>query len=102
NGAPATFEFVQPTYPGDPNGQNDTDPLAHEAGLEASVSAGNPLPPACAPNSEEEVTTGEGEASIGEQCPANKLVVKPSAPIAAGEAFEVEVKYSGSPGVHSD
>ena len=32
NGRPATFTFVQPTYPGDPNGQNDPDPRAHEAG----------------------------------------------------------------------
>jgi hypothetical protein len=103
NGAPATFEFVQPTYPGDPNGQNDPDPLAHEAGLEAPVSAENPLPPACTPNSvEEEETTGEGEALAGEQCPANKLVITPAAPIAAGEAFEVEVRYSGRPGVHTD
>ena len=31
NGRPAAFAFVQPTYPGDPNGQNDPDPLAHEA-----------------------------------------------------------------------
>ena len=29
NGQPATFKFVQPTYPGDPNGQDDPDPLAH-------------------------------------------------------------------------
>ena len=26
NGHPARFHFVQPTYPGDPNGQNDPDP----------------------------------------------------------------------------
>ena len=32
NGQPASFTFVQPTYPGDPNGQNDPDPRAHEAG----------------------------------------------------------------------
>src|SRR5215475_6811168 len=31
NGAPATFTFEQPTYPGDPNGQDDPSPLAHEA-----------------------------------------------------------------------
>src|SRR3954470_8498712 len=31
NGQPATFKFVQPTYPGDPNGQDDPDPLAHGA-----------------------------------------------------------------------
>ena len=29
NGRPAAFKFVQPTYPGDPNGQNDPDPRAH-------------------------------------------------------------------------
>ena len=33
NGQPASFEFVQPTYPGDPNGQNDPDP-ARARGLE--------------------------------------------------------------------
>src|SRR5207247_679204 len=30
NGVPAPFRFVQPTYPGDPNGQDDPDPQAHE------------------------------------------------------------------------
>ncbi len=103
NGAPASFEFVQPTYPGDPAGQNDPDPLAHEAALEAPVGGGNPLPPACTPNSVKgEATVGEGEAATGEQCPANKLVITPAQPIAAGEAFEVEVEYSGRPGVHTD
>jgi hypothetical protein len=102
NGVPATFKFVQPTYPGDPNGQNDPNPAAHEAGLERQVSAANPLPPACAPNLEEGPATEEGEAAIGEQCPANKLVVTPSQPIGQGEAFNVEVKYSGTPGVHTD
>jgi len=102
NGVPATFEFVQPTYPGDPNGQDDPDPAAHEAGLEREVSEANPLPPACAPNREEGPSTEEGEAAIGEQCPANKLVITPAQPIADGEAFSVEVKYSGHPGVHTD
>src|SRR5258708_1983834 len=31
NGQPALFTFVQPTYPGDPNGPNDPDPAAHAA-----------------------------------------------------------------------
>src|SRR5581483_1067808 len=31
NGHPARFTFVQPTYPGDPHGQNDPNPAAHEA-----------------------------------------------------------------------
>ncbi len=102
NGVPASFKFVQPTYPGDPDGQNDPNPLAHEAGLEREVSEANPLPPACAPNREEGPSTEEGEAAIGEQCPANKLVVTPAQPIADGEAFNVEVRYSGTPGVHTD
>src|SRR5689334_22666077 len=51
NGAPASFTFAQPTYPGDPNGQNDPDPRAHEAGELAPVGGpeGNPFPPACTP-----------------------------------------------------
>ena len=102
NGVPATFEFVQPTYPGDPNGQNDPNPAAHEAGLEREVSKANPLPPACAPNLGKGPATEEGEAAIGEGCPANKLVVTPAQPIANGEAFNVEVRYSGTPGVHTD
>jgi hypothetical protein len=102
NGVPATFEFVQPTYPGDPNGQDDPNPLAHEAGLERQVSETNPLPPACAPNLEEGGTPEEGAAAIGEGCPANKLVITPAQPIPAGAGFSVEVKYSGTPGVHTD
>lgn len=31
DGRPAHFSFVQPTYPGDPNGPRDPDPRAHEA-----------------------------------------------------------------------
>ena len=100
NGVPATFEFVQPTYPGDPNGQDDPNPAAHEAGLEREVSKTNPLPPACAPNSSK-AGTEEGEAAR-RRCPANKMVITPARPIANGEAFGVEVKYSGTPGVHTD
>src|SRR3954454_14091081 len=49
NGQPATFEFKPPTYPGDPNGQDDPDPLAHRSGLVSPISADNPNPPACTP-----------------------------------------------------
>ena len=51
NGAPAKFTFVQPTYAGDPNGQNDPSPAAHEASQNNPVGgpSNNPLPPACAP-----------------------------------------------------
>ena len=70
NGQPATFTFKQPTYPGDPNGQDDPDPLAHAASNSNPVSATNPNPPACAP-------IGTGAALQGVQCPANKLVITP-------------------------
>src|SRR6266550_938051 len=51
NGRPAAFRFVQPTYPGDPNGQDDPDPLAHQASQVTPVGGpdNNPLPPACTP-----------------------------------------------------
>jgi hypothetical protein len=51
NGHPARFRFVQPTYPGDPHGQNDPDPASHEASQTTPVGGpdSNPLPPACSP-----------------------------------------------------
>ncbi len=51
NGQPATFTFVQPTYPGDPKGQADPNPAAHEASQANPVGGPhhNPLPPACTP-----------------------------------------------------
>jgi hypothetical protein len=103
NGQPAAFRFVQPTYPGDPNGWNDPDPAAHEAGQLNPVGgpAGNPLPPACSP----ELLNPDPSLQFsldGTQCPANKLVITPSTPIANGSTFTVEVDYTGHPGVHND
>jgi hypothetical protein len=49
DGAPATFDFRQPTYPGNPNGPDDPDPLAHAISNQNPVSATNPNPPACSP-----------------------------------------------------
>src|SRR3954449_3314394 len=95
NGSPATFRFVQPTYPGDPNGQDDPNPAAHAASTVNPVSATNPNPPACSPQS-------TSAAQVGTQCPATKLVVTPSAPIPSGTTFIVTVNYSGRPGVHVD
>jgi peptidase M1-like protein len=102
NGAPATFAFVQPTYPGDPNGQNDPDPRAHEASQNNPVGGpgNNPLPPACAP---ELPNTSAGADSLdGSPCPANKLVITPQAPVKDGSVFTVVVNYTGQPGVHND
>jgi hypothetical protein len=95
NGEPATFTFIQPTYPGDPNGQNDPDPAAHAISQTNPVSATNPNPPACSPNT-------SGSTQAGQQCPANKLVVTPSIPIPSGATFTVTVNYTGRPGVHND
>jgi hypothetical protein len=102
NGQPASFSFVQPTYPGDPNGQNDPDPSAHEASQIDPVGGpqGNPLPPACTP---ELMTIKASPDSLdGTQCPANKLVITPSSPIPSGATFVVSVAYTGRPGVHND
>jgi Peptidase family M1 domain len=103
NGRRAAFRFVQPTYPGDPKGQDDPNPLAHEASQVNPVGGPghNPLPPACSP----ELTStnpAKKNSKSGTQCPANKLVITPSAPLAAGRAFQVTVAYTGRPGVHND
>src|SRR4051812_25598676 len=95
NGAPATFAFVQPTYPGDPNGQNDPDPAAHAVSNANPVSATNPNPPACSPQV-------NNTTQNGTQCPSNKLVVTPSAPIPNGTTVTVTIDYTGRPGVHVD
>ena len=95
NGVPAAFTFVQPTYPGDPNGQDDPDPLAHAVSNVNPVSATNPNPPACSPQ------VGNNTQN-GTQCPANKLVITPAAPIADGATFTVRIAYTGRPGVHVD
>jgi Peptidase family M1 domain len=95
NGQPATFTFKQPTYPGDPNGQDDADPLAHAVSNANPVSATNPNPPACSPQV-------SNSTQNGTQCPANKLVITPATPIPAGTTFTVTVNYTGRPGVHTD
>jgi Peptidase family M1 domain len=99
-GARAAYKFVQPTYPGDPNGQDDPDPRAHEAGQVVPVGGkdNNPLPPACTP----EVTGKDVNAQNGDPCPANKLVITPPANIKSGTLFQVTVFYTGRPGVHTD
>jgi hypothetical protein len=102
NGRRAAFRFVQPTYPGDPHGQNDPNPAAHEASQTNPVGGPhhNPLPPACSP---ELASTSSGPNSLnGTQCPANKLVITPATPIADGSRFTVTVSYAGRPGVHND
>jgi hypothetical protein len=102
DGRRARFEFVQPTYPGDPHGQNDPDPRAHEASQTNPVGGpgNNPLPPACSP---ELMSTDIPSDSLdGTQCPANKLVITPARPIRRGMPFIVRVAYTGRPGVHND
>ncbi len=102
NGRPARFGFVQPTYPGDPNGPDDPAPAAHEASQTNPVGGpgNNPLPPACSP--ELPATNAAADSLDGTQCPANKLVITPPAPIPNGATFTVTVRYTGRPGVHND
>jgi hypothetical protein len=102
NGHPAAFTFVQPTYPGDPHGQDDPNPAAHEASQTNPVGGPkhNPLPPACSP--ELPGTRTPPDSLDGTQCPANKLVITPAAPIPSGSLFAVTVNYTGRPGVHND
>jgi hypothetical protein len=102
NGHAAAFTFVQPTYPGDPNGQNDPNPQAHEASQNNPVGGpeNNPLPPACSP--ELPNTDATANSMNGTQCPANKLVITPKTPIRDGSVFTVTVSYTGRPGVHND
>jgi hypothetical protein len=103
NGRTAGFTFVQPTYPGDPHGQNDPNPLAHQASQTNPVGGpnNNPLPPACSP---ELMSTSPAKRNSlnGTPCPANKLVITAPTPIAAGTTFTVSVSYTGRPGVHND
>jgi Peptidase family M1 domain len=100
NGKPATFTFARPTYPGDPNGQDDPNPAAHEASQTNPVGGPhhNRLPPACTP----EVLTSNVNSLNGTQCPANKLVITPAKPIKDGSLFTVTVGYTGKPGLHND
>jgi hypothetical protein len=102
NGQPATFAFVQPTYPGDPKGQDDPNPLAHEASESNPVGGPhhNPLPPACTP--ELRSFDSPVHSLDGTECPANKLVITPPKPLRNGSMFRVTVNYTGRPGLHND
>src|SRR5262249_36402793 len=103
NGRRAAYRFVQPTYPGDPHGQNDPDPRAHEAS-QLNPAGGpdhNPLPPACTPELTS-TSAADQNARNGTQCPADKLVITPGEPIRDRAVFSVTVAYTGRPGVHND
>jgi hypothetical protein len=101
NGRSASFHFVRPTYPGDPRGQNDHRPRAHQASQTDPVGGPqhNPLPPACSPEVGSSMST---TALDGTLCPANKLVITPRHPLQRGAVFTVTVSYVGRPGLHND
>jgi hypothetical protein len=103
NGKAAAFTFAQPTYPGDPHGQNDPNPAAHEASQTDPVGGPqhNPLPPACSPELSS-TNPAKKDSLDGSQCPANKLVITPAQPVGNGSVFVVNVSYTGRPGVHND
>jgi aminopeptidase N len=102
DGRPASYRFAQPAYPGDPNGPDDPDPLAHQASQVTPVGGPdhNPLPPACSPQLSPDAD--DADAQDGEPCPANKLVITPAHPIRNGAVFQISVAYTGRPGVHLD
>ena len=97
NGQPADFRFVRPTYPGDPNGPDDPDPRAHQAGQNAVVGGPdhNPLPPACSP--ELPPDAAGDDAADGTQCPANKLVITPAAISRPGPSSSSRSPTPGAP-----
>jgi Peptidase family M1 domain len=103
NGQPASYSFVQPTYPGDPAGPNDPNPAAHEASQSNPVGGpqDNSLPPSCSPELES-TSPADANSLDGTQCPANKLVITPTKPIKNGSKFTVSVRYTGRPGIHHD
>ncbi|MCL2581926.1 MAG: hypothetical protein FWE35_05660 [Streptosporangiales bacterium] len=116
DGAPASYRFAQPTYPGDPRGPDDPDPRAHETSQHDPVGGPhhNPLPPACSPELtraplpaapnyrlHQQLSAYE-ESRNGTQCPADKLVITPRTPIPGGRRFTITVAYTGTPGVHYD
>ena len=92
DGVPATFRHAQPSYPGNPNGPDDPDPLAHRASNTNPVSATNPNPPACAP-------AGNNANQQNVPCGETKLVITPAQPIPSGTTFKVKVNYIGQPGI---
>jgi hypothetical protein len=116
DGAPASFRFARPAYPGDPRGPDDADPRAHEASQHNPVGGPgkNPLPPACSPeltrqpkraapgDKRRRRVSAYEESQDGSQCPADKLVIVPQAPIPDGHRFTITVSYTGTPGVHYD
>jgi Peptidase family M1 domain len=101
NGRQASFHFARPTYPGDPRGQNDPRPRAHQASQTDPVGGPhhNALPPACSPEVGASMST---TALDGTRCPANKLVITPRHPLPRGKVFTVTVSYVGRPGLHND
>ena len=103
NGTPASFTFVQPTFPGDPRGQDDPRPAAHQASENRRVGGPrhNMLPPACTPELHS-TAFATRNAQNGTPCPANKLVITPAAPLPSGSVFTVTVWYTGRPRVHTD
>ena len=95
---------MQPTYPGDPNGQNDPDPRAHEAGELNPV--GGPARtirsrprarPSCCRRTRTSSSTWTARSAR-----RTSSSITPSSPIPSGATFVVQVDYTGRPGVHND
>ena len=96
NGEPASFRFVQPTYPGDPNGPDDPDPLAHA--VVAGDPGRRPGPQPAAAGLLAPAHRRRRERAERRALPANKLVVTPAHPLRNRAVFQVSVAYTGRPG----
>ena len=86
---------MQPTYPGDPNGPERPRSGRARRVERESGERDEPEPARL-------LAAGQQRTQNGTQCPANKLVVTPSAPIPDGTTFTVTINYTGRPGVHTD
>ena len=97
DGQPATFTFVQPTYPGDPNGPGDPDPRAHEASQNARSEARRTTRCrrllARAPAKKAQLRLARRDAMPGQQARDHASVAD-----SQWRDFTVTVHYTGRPG----
>ena len=97
NGQDVAWKFVQPTYPGDPLGDNDPDPRAHRR-PENIAGRQRPVPARLLVDGvRRRPSRGPGHPVRGQQAR-----IAPAAPVPAGQSVKIQIFYSGRPGVHSD
>ena len=96
NGTPAAFTFVQPTYPGDPNGQNDPDPAAHAVSNVEPGERDEPEPARLLAAGQQHLAERHSRARRTSSS-SRRRRRSPT-----GRPFTVTINYTGRPGVHTD